>query len=69
MIQSIKEATTSQYVQQAPPPQSAPEPQAPEPQRASEPEEYTFTEEIKEEVTPVIISTPAKRRGGRPKKI
>jgi hypothetical protein len=71
MIQSIKEATTSQYVQQAPPPPPTPEPQRaePQPQRASEPEEYTFTEEIKEEVTPVIISTPVKRRGGRPKKI
>lgn len=77
MIQSIKEATVSQFAEQAPRPQPQPQPQSqPQQQQQSQPEpEYTQTEEYQQTETPKssgggikpdIIVLPKKRRG-RPK--
>lgn len=70
MIESIKEATMSQFVQQAPPPPPSsqrqptappPPPPTPEPVIATEPEE------VEAEVVKAEIVAPAPRKRGRPK--
>lgn len=68
MIESIKEATMSQFVQQAPPPppsqrQSTPPPPPPTP----DPVIPTEPEEVEAEVVKAEVVAPAPRKRGRPK--
>lgn len=63
MIQSIKEATTSQYAQAAPPP-----PKEEKIQQVYEPEEKTFEQPKQSPLKPDIIIEAPKKKGGRPKK-
>jgi hypothetical protein len=66
MIQSIKAATTAQFVQAAPPPQPQQAQQAQQQDnqqpRATEPEENNFNNK------PVVINGTDKRKAGRPRK-
>jgi hypothetical protein len=70
MIESIKEATMSQFVQQAPPPppsqrQSTPPPPTPTP--TPDPVIPTEPEEVEAEVVKAEVVAPAPRKRGRPK--
>lgn len=68
MIESIKEATMSQFVQQAPSPSSQRQPTAPPPPPPTpEPVVATEPEEIEAEVVKAEVVAPAPRRRGRPK--
>jgi len=75
MIQSIKEASTSQFAEQAPRPQPQPQPQPQQQPQAQPQPEYAQAEEYQQTETPKssgggikpdIIVLPKKRRG-RPK--
>jgi len=71
MIQSIKEATMSQYAQAPPQPAPQPKPQTEQPQ-TSYSNQPTYTEPEEYDMKPIkpdtITAAPTKRKKGRPKK-